>query len=132
MPMLAVDEDLLAAHVERLAERAGDRSASRLGVAGSTDGLGEDDELVAAEAGHGVPGRGRRRQPGGRRDEQLVAGACPRLSLTTLKRSRSRKSTASRPRVALAPGRASRRSSSRLRLGRPVSGSCMAWWVSRS
>ena len=61
--------------------------------------------------------------------------AWPTLSLTSLKRSRSRNSTANTRRVpcdsacarAIA---ASRRSSNWLRLGRPVSASCRAWWVS--
>ena len=57
----------------------------------------------------------------------------PRLSLTTLKRSRSPKSTATRPRVRSAWSSAwSRWSSSRRRLASPVSGSWNAWRASWS
>ncbi|MNV23767.1 hypothetical protein D3C71_1148010 [compost metagenome] len=59
--------------------------------------------------------------------------AWPMLSLTSLKRSRSRNSTA-KPWLSLARARtiaSSNRSSRCRRLGSPVSASCMAWWVRR-
>ena len=56
----------------------------------------------------------------------------PRLSFTTLKWSRSRNSTATRRLWRRARASApSSRSSSSVRLGRPVSGSWVAWWASR-
>ena len=80
------------------------RSATCSAFVGCRHALQQDDELIAAEARESCSGRGSaRRRP--RRACRLPAGCAtvtssssparwPRLSLTTLKRSRSRNSTA--------------------------------------
>ena len=88
-------------------------------------------ELVAAEARHGVAGAdaGRARRAATSTSSWSPA-SWPRLSLTSLKRSRSR----NRPRSACRRGAArraracSRRSRKSVRLGSPVSGSWRASW----
>ena len=135
MPMLSVDEHARG-------RRPGTARPSRLRRARRprarrprrSRSLAQHDELVAAEAGDGVAGRARRRAGARRRRRSSSSPAAwPRLSLTTLKWSRSRNSTARRVpwRSARALARASCSSSS-TRLGRPVSASWRAWWVSAS
>ncbi len=72
---------------ERLADPLGDADRLRLGV----EVLAQDHELVAAEARDGVADAQPLAQPRRQRDEQLVAGSWPRLSLTFLKSSTSQK-----------------------------------------
>ena len=77
------------------------------------------------------PGRSTARSRPAAAHSRVSPAACPRLSLTILKWSRSTKSTATPLRVRCARATSSRSTSS-VRLGSPVSGSCRAWWVSRS
>ena len=70
------------------------RSAMRDRVGSPVDVLAQDGELVAAEARDGVLGAQRAAQPAGDVDESLSPAPWPSVSLTTLKPSRSRNSTA--------------------------------------
>ena len=65
------------------------------GVVGVLRLLEEDGELVAAEAGRGVTGPQRPYEPPATATSSSSPAAWPRLSLTSLKSSRSRNSTAS-------------------------------------
>ena len=91
--------------------RTGSASAARMPLgeplwtsAGVGHVLDQDGELVAAEPGRGVTGR--RPPASARRPRRSSASpaACPEVSLTTLKSSRSSMSTTSRPTAAAEPG----------------------------
>ena len=87
------------------------------------DVLQQDRELVAAEAGHGVaPAAGSRSRRRAMATSSWSPTWWPRLSLTILKRSRSRKSTANSGSVrrARAPTARPSRSRNSARLGSPV------------
>ena len=88
---------LVPSTVNGSASSARMRAATRAGFAAVGDVGQADDELVAAQARHGVVLAQAGRQPRGHRLQQLVADAWPSESLTFLKRSRSRNSTASLP-----------------------------------
>ena len=83
----ATEDDGLTQHLENA---LGDLS----GVIGRVHALQDRNELVAAEARQRVPGPTARRRRSATTPQQLVADLMPRLSLTTLKRSTSPKSTA--------------------------------------
>ena len=96
MPRLTVDEDLAALDLERLLQGPDEAlGRGRCASAHRDDVLADDDELVSAEAADGVAGPdgwlGAVRPPS---DEETSPAAWPRLSLTSLNRSRSRNRTA--------------------------------------
>ena len=109
------------------------RWASATGSCGSSRSVEQHHELVAAQPGHDVVGAQHAHAAARPTATSSWSPAVwPSESLTTLNRSRSRKSTATEP------GRAARRgpgcgrswSRSSARLASPVSGSCRAWWAS--
>ena len=92
----------------------------------SRNSLQDEDKLVAAEAGDLVPRPAKRPEEVRELDEDRSPAACPRVSLTTLKWSRSRRTIdPGVPRRARATTR-SRLSSTERRFPRSVSGSWRA------
>ena len=120
---------LAAGQVERALHRLQQRPGHRLGPH-LVGGLEQDGELVPAQPAGGVALRMALDAAATRRSTSSPT-AWPRWSLTILKSSRSRNSTAPRSRRvrAIADSTRSRRSA---RLGRPVSGSWKAWWRSKT
>ena len=89
----------------------------------------QDRELVAAQAGDGVPGTHRVGEPGRHLAQHLVAGAVPVGVVDLLEPVEvAEQHRAPPPRRAVCSALA-RRSRNRLRFGRPVSASCSAWWL---
>ena len=138
MPMLTVAKTSWPSMVKRLAQRRMDPLRDR-------DRVARARSMSSSRIVNSSPPRRATVSPGERslepaRDARRAGWSpamWPRLSLTTLKRSTSRKSTANRPSVAarVAPQtgqRRRRRSMKRARLGRPVSESWKASWRSRS
>ena len=83
-PMLADTDQLVLPDHDRLAEGVRDPLGDADGVLLAGDVLAQHDELVAAEAGHGLtrpPDRvavaQHAREPGGERDQQLVTDLVP-------------------------------------------------------
>jgi hypothetical protein len=136
----AGDAHAAAPHVQLAAvdhERLAEALQDPLGHLGHVDVvagvLDEHGELVPAEAGHGVAGPHAGVEPLGHLDGRRSPAAWPRLSLTSLKPSRSRNSTATEGVCRLVRWRAwSTRSLNRARLAREVSESWKAWWTSWS
>ncbi len=132
MPMLAVTNISPSTRATGRAIAAASRSAIACdGVVGGP--FAEDGELVTAEARDQVLGPDRAAQAVGDRDEELVARRVAQAVVDSLKRSRSRKSTAQPPVCSTrvrARARVGRTKSSRF--GRPVSGSWIAWCARRS
>ena len=136
MPTLRADVQR-ARRRRRTARRAprASRSPMRAGVAALVDGPRRITTNSSPPKRATVsPARSTLAQPRAASAQQLVAGGVAEESLTTLKRSRSRKSTATALRAAALRARApgASRSRSSVRFGRPVSGSCSAWWRSSS
>ena len=91
--------------------------------------LEEDGELVAAEAGDGVPFPCAAPEPGGNHLEQLVALVVTEESLMVLKSSRSQNSRQTHePLLAASSNACAVRSRSSAPLATPVSESWNAWW----
>ena len=113
----------------RVRSVASARSAIAQRLVGRAEVLAHEHELVAAERRDRVARRARRRRAGARpRTSSSSPTSWPRLSLTSLKRSRSMNSTATAaPRARRAGSACSSRSSSSVRFGSPVSASCSAW-----
>ena len=108
------------------------RSATSIAPRSVVEVLEQDGELVAAEAGRGV---GRAQAPPASRSVTATSSsspaAWPRLSLTVLKLSRSRNSTARwPPRAARPRERVLDAVEEQARLARPVSESWNAWCAS--
>ncbi len=105
-----------------------------LGRLQAVDVLDQDRELVAAQARDHVAGRARADDAAAGFDQQLVADQVADAVVDQLEavqvqeQHRERGGPSSRRARAIA---SARRSSSCARLGRPVSVSCSAWWVSR-
>ena len=124
MPTLAVIVTGPAESTNGAANASPMRAAIASTSAGLVQVLAQDDELVARQPGQGVPRPQERRSAAAATAiEQLVADVVAVRSFTDLNRSRSAKRTAAslpdrRPRSTAW----SRRSSSRIRLGSPVSG----------
>ena len=102
------------------------------------DRLADDGELVAAESGERVAGSDHLRQPLGHIDEQGITDAVTESVVDGLERVEVQEAgrPGARPGVWVRASPASIRSASRVRLGRPVSGSCRAScsrsWARRS
>ena len=134
-PMLTVRYTSLPAGQE---ERPGEGVGQLLGDPGRVvvggHVLDEDDELVAAEAGHGVARGDDRPEALAERDEQLIADVVAEAVVDHLEpvdvaeeQRRCRRPSARRRESAW-----SSRSSRSVRLGRPVRPSCRAWCASRA
>ena len=110
MPDAGGDEQLAALQAEGELQRLQDLLRHLRRVLRARDAGQEQDELVAAQAGHGVALAHAGLQALRHRLQQPVARGCgPSESLMTLKRSRSRNSTASRCALAVGLGHGHRR-----------------------
>ena len=129
---LELEQHLL--ELERLDERVADPAGDVRRRRGRSPMLRQDDgELVAAQPGHQVlAGRSTPWIRCATSSSSRSPTWWPRVSLTSLNRSRSSSATENRGDVAGARTASSSRCSRYLRLGRPVSGSCSALCCSTS
>ena len=118
----------VVAERERLGERFQQALGDQLRTGGQRESVGDDDELVAAQAAEGVGLADHALEPFGHRAEQFVAGAVPervvdRLEVVEVDEQRRHRLLLWRARVSVC----SIRSRIRVRFGSPVRAS----WVAR-
>ncbi len=121
------EEDLAAVDRQRLLDRAGDALGHRHRLTLLDDAQADEGDSSPPKRATVSAGRIAAASRWATATSTLSPNSCPRLSFTTLKRSRSRKRTATEGASERAPSSAvARRSRKRARFGRPVSGSCRA------
>ena len=115
--------------MERFGQDVQEALGHQFGPGGQGDALGHHDELVAAQAGDRVGFSKRAGEAGRHGLSSLSPMAWPKVSLTSLKPSRSMNRAATSKCSRRARARVwFTRSKTRTRLGSPVRLSCRAWW----